>query len=326
MAVPLQLGFDNYALRSLGWKAAQLVDYAGALRLDVLLLSDLEVFETLSETGLRELKRRADDQGLALYAGMLSICPSSVIFDPRRGTAEEQLRLCLRVAGALGSPVARCVLGNWQDRRSPGGIEARIADTVKVLRACRTQALDAGVKIAVENHAGDMQSRELLALVEAAGSDVVGVTMDAGNATWALEDPALSLERLGPHALCTGIRDSAVWDTPEGAAFEWTAMGEGTVDWKAYFTRYRELCPETPVILETISGRAFAVPYLRDEFWDAYGGVQPRDFARFLALARRGRERPPPAPHLALDAAFQRAELEKSIRYCRQALGLGRRP
>jgi sugar phosphate isomerase/epimerase len=323
MVAPLKLGFDNYAIRSLGWKASQLVDYAGSLRLDALLLSDFDVYENLSDDSLRDLKRRANDHGLALLAGMLSICPSSMIFDSKRGPAEEQLRLGLRIARTLGSPVARCVLGNWQDRRSPGGIQARIADTVKVLKACRSQALDAGVKIAVENHAGDMQSRELLSLVEEAGGDFVGVTMDAGNATWALEDPAHSLELLGPRALCTGLRDSALWDTADGAAFHWTALGEGQVDWPAYFNRFRELCPETPVILETISAREFAVPYLRDEFWNAYAGVNPRDFARFLALARRGRPRPQPSQNLALDGAFQRAELERSIRYCREVLSLG---
>src|SRR2546422_7393329 len=186
---------------------------------------------------------------------MLSICPSSVIFDPRRGTAEEQLRLCIRIARLVGSPVARCVLGKVDDRHSVGGIEARIEETVKVLQACRAQSLDAGVKIAVETHAGDMQSRELLALVEASGPDFVAVTMDAGNATWALEDPLHNLEMLGPHAVCTGIRDSAVWERADGAAFEWVAMGEGNMDWGRYFQRYAELCPEAPVILETISAR-----------------------------------------------------------------------
>lgn len=31
-------------------------------------------------------------------------------------------------------------------------------------------------------------------------------------------------------------------------------MGEGMVDWKAYFARFAELCPEVAVNIETISG------------------------------------------------------------------------
>jgi sugar phosphate isomerase/epimerase len=320
----LALGFDNYSLRALGWKARQFVDYAAALRLDALLFSDFEVYESLSDDYLRDLKRRAADHGIALYAGMLSICPSSVIFDPKRGTAEEQLRLCLRIARALGSPTARCVLGKVNDRQSAGGIEARIADTVKVLQACRTEALDSGLKIAMENHAGDLQSRELLALIEAAGRDFVGVTMDAGNATWAMEHPLHSLERLGPHALCTGLRDSAAWETPDGVTFEWTALGNGGVDWKKYFARFAELCPRTPVILETISARQFQLPFRHDEFWAAYLRRSPEEFSRFMELARVGQPRPTPSAGLALNPDFQKAELEKSLRYCRDVLGLGR--
>jgi sugar phosphate isomerase/epimerase len=320
----LALGFDNYSVRSLGWKARQLVDYAASWRLDALLFSDFEVYESLADDHLRDLKHRAADHGLTLYAGMLSICPSSVIFDPKRGSAEEQLRLCLRIARALGSPIVRCVLGKVDDRRSSGGIAERIADTVKVIRACRTETLDSGLKIAVENHAGDLQSRELLALVADAGPDFVGVTVDAGNATWAMEHPLHSLELLGPCALCSGIRDSVAWETPDGAAFEWTALGDGGVDWKKYFTRFAELCPLAPVILETISARQFQMPFRRDEFWAAYPQRSPEEFSRFMELARTGKLRPTPPDGLALNPEFQKAELEKSLRHCRETLGLGR--
>ena len=94
----LQLGIDNYSLRAFGWNAAQLIDYAASLRLDVLMLSDLAVFGSRAASHLRDLRSRAADHGLALQVGMLSICPSSVMFDPRRGTAGEQLREAIRVA------------------------------------------------------------------------------------------------------------------------------------------------------------------------------------------------------------------------------------
>ena len=138
----LKLGFDNYSIRALGWKAPQLLQYAASLGLDTLLLSDLDVYETHSESTLKEVKARADHLGLELQVGMLSICPSSVLFNPRRGTAEAQLKLTIRIARTLGSPVARCVLGKVDDRRSRGGICARIAETVKVLKKVRSYALD----------------------------------------------------------------------------------------------------------------------------------------------------------------------------------------
>src|SRR5690606_10015489 len=99
-------------------------------------------------------------------------------FDRAAGTAEEQLLRVMRAARIASSRLVRCFLGTFNDRRTPGGIEARIADTVRVLRNVRAQALDMGLKIAVENHAGDMQSRELRSLIEAAGPDFVGACYD----------------------------------------------------------------------------------------------------------------------------------------------------
>ena len=328
MTSQLKLGFDNYALRALGWKASQLLEHAGSLNLDAILLSDLDVFESQAESYLKEIKTRADDLGLEIQVGMLSICPGSMMFDPRRGTAEEQLKLTIRTARTLGSSVARCVLGHIDDRKSDGGIAARMAETIQVLKNVRGFALDSGVRIAVENHAGDMQGWELIALIEEAGREFVGVTMDSGNATWALEDPLHNLEMLGPYAVSTGIRDSAVWETEEGAVLQWTAMGEGMVDWNRYFSRFAELCPNTPVQLETISGRPNPIAYLRDEFWDAYPQARIREFMKFVALAKRGSPKQPfTAPFgrdtNAAEQEFQKAELERSVRYCKEVLGLG---
>ena len=167
---------------------SQLIDYAASLALDVLMISDVDSFERQDEVYLRDLRKRAEDSGLRLQAGMLSICPTSSMFDARRGEAAEQLRQVIRIARGIGSPIARCVLGIVGDRRSAGGIAARIAETVAVLREVRSFAVDHEIKIAVENHAGDMRARELVALIEEAGSDFVGALIDAGNAAWALED------------------------------------------------------------------------------------------------------------------------------------------
>ena len=322
----LKLGFDNYAIRALGWKAPQLLDYAAAQKLDAILFSDPDVFESHSDVYLREIKARADALGIEIQVGMLSICPSSVLFDRHRGTATEQLKQMIRIAGDVGSKVVRCVLGKVDDRKSKsrGGIEARIAETVKVLKIVRSYAVDAGVRIAVENHAGDMQGRELVTLIEEAGRDFVGATMDSGNATWALEDPLSNLEILGPYALSTGIRDSVLWPVDDGVILQWTAMGGGCVDWRRYFKRYTELCPKVPVQLEIISGRPIPIPFLRDEFWDAYPNVRPREFVKFLKLAQNAPARRPFTSR-SKDAVrrFQRRELVRSVRYCREVLGLG---
>ncbi|MCP5522651.1 MAG: sugar phosphate isomerase/epimerase [Verrucomicrobiales bacterium] len=319
----LKLGLDNFAVRGMGWKAPQLIDYAASLKLDTLFISDLDAFESHDGAHLRDLRRMASDKGLELYLGTWSICPTSRTFKDKWGTAEEHLALGIRMATDLGSPVIRVVQGAREDRQTEGGIEARIADTIKVCQACRSRAVDAGIKIAIENHAGDMQARELVTLVEAAGRDYVGVNMDSGNATWTLEDPQESLEILGPYVCCTSLRDSMIWETDNGARVAWTAMGEGLVDWKAYFARFAAFCPQVPVQIETISGFSVEFPYLQTDFWNVWPKALAKDFAKFLAMARKGRPLEAVRPQgREAQQAYQREDLEKSLTYCR-TLGLG---
>lgn len=326
----IPLGFDNFSVRAFGWKAPRLIDYAAELKADILLMSDLDVYESMDEAYLSDLRKRAADKGLALQAGSLSICPTSKRFKDTHGTAEEHLRLIIRIARAIGSPVARCVLGSAEDRKGEGGITPHIKGTVAVCRAVRSYALDCGVKIAIENHAGDLTAHELAGLIEEAGRDFVGATMDSGNATWTLEDPLRNLEILGPYAVTTGMRDSMVWETPEGAMVQWTAIGDGCVDFKAYAARFARLCPGVAFVLEIIAGLQRPFPFKDPAFMAPYADVPRAEIDRFAALAKRGRPieaRKPPADKdkKLADQEFQREQLERSMRYCRETLGLGLR-
>lgn len=326
---PTALGIDNFAVRAFGWKAHELIQYAAGLQLDTLFLSDIDCLPSLEDGALREVKAEADAAKLELYVGSWSICPTSVRFKPKWGTAEEHLRTGIRVSKALGSPVFRVILGAMEDRKTPGGINARIDDTVKVLKACRKDALDAGIKIAVENHAGDMHSWELIRLVESAGTDFVGVNIDSGNAAWTLEDPTDLLERLGPYTICSSLRDDMIWSTPDGAAIQWTAMGDGIVEWNHYMDRWKVLCPQVPVQIETISGFTRQFPYKTEGFWEHYD-KKPEVLAKFEALAAKGHalenyKAPEGMDKKEAEKAYQKAQIERSIQYCRNELGLGRK-
>jgi sugar phosphate isomerase/epimerase len=323
----IKLGLDNFAVRGMGWKAPRLIEYAASLKTDSLFISDLDAFENHSETYLRDIRAQASERGLQIHLGTWSICPTSKTFRDKWGPAEEHLALGIRIAKALGSPVLRVILGNGEDRRSEGGIEARIRDTVKVCKALRSKATDSGVRIAVENHAGDMQAWELVTLIEEAGKDYVGANVDSGNATWTMEDPLTSLEILGPYVLTTSLRDSAIWESPNGATVQWTAMGDGLVDWKKYFARFAELCPNVPVHIETISGFNREIPFLKPDFWNVWPNARAVDLAKFMALAKKGKPRDPwKAPEgrdrKLAEQQYQKAEIERSIEYCR-GLGLG---
>lgn len=317
----IPLGMDNFAVRAAGLKGRALVEYAASLKLDTLFVTDLPGLGSLKEADARELRQVAADKGLAILLGSWSICPTSKAFKKDWGTAEEHLELGLRLAKAVGSPLFRVVLGTREDRRTPGGIEARIEDTVKVLKSRRSMAQDLGVKVAIENHAGDLTADELITLMEAAGRDWVGANMDSGNALWTLEDPMESLEKLGPYALSTSLRDSVAWETEKGCKVQWVAMGDGTVaDLEAYFARYARLCPKVAVNIETIGGFAMELPYLDPAFWSVWPKRNAAEFARFLKVVKRGH---PLEQYDGGKVDRQKEDLERSLRYCRETLGLG---
>lgn len=317
----IKLGMDNFAVRALGLKGRTLVDYAAGLKLDTLFITDLPALGTLEVSEAAELRRYAADKGIEILLGSWSICPTSKSFRKDWGTAEEHLTTGLKLSKTVGSPVFRVVLGAREDRRTPGGIEARMEDTVRVLKARRNLALDLGVKVAVENHAGDMTATELAWLVEAAGTEYVGVNLDCGNALWTLEDPLDSLEKLGPYTLTTSFRDSAVWATEKGCKVQWTAFGEGQcIDWKQFFTRFAALCPGVAVNVETIGGFAMELPYLDPEFWSAFPKKPAAEFIRFLGLVQRGK---PVDQFDGGDKSKQEGELSRSLTYLRDTIGLG---
>lgn len=326
-----KLGFDNFSVRTWGWKAPQLIQHAAALKVDTLLMSDLEVYESLEEKYLDQVRAQAAQAEIELQVGTTSICPTSKAYDAKKwGPAEDHARLLIRTARRLGSPVARCYLGTRNDREGDGGIYRHIDAMVKLLRSIKSEAEDAEVKIAVENHAGDMQAWELVTLIEAAGKEFVGATMDPGNAAWTMEDPMVNLETLGPYALTTGIRDSAIWETDDGASSMWVTMGQGVVDWPAYVARFQQLCPRTPFVLEVISYKwQYDMPYLKPEYWTQFPRARAAEFARFVALAKHGKKyelppgRPSGEPSAELEKAQQKYDLAADVRYCKEVLGLG---
>lgn len=317
-------GFDNFSIRALGWKAGKLLDYAAEQKVTAILFSNLDVYESHDDAYLKDLSQKAQNLGIKIYAGTGGICPTAHRFSDKWGDAPTMLSLTLKIANKLGSPVARCYQGFSDDRRSPGGIQARNEDTLKVLAAVKPLAIDLGVKIAIENHAGDMQGWELARLIEKAGTEFVGATIDPGNATWTLEDPMDNLEALAPHILCSGIRNSMVWETEEGAEAAWTSPGEGLTDMKAYAKRFFELAPHAPFLIETISGFSKPFPYLQPGFWKGYEEIPAKNFAAFVALAKKGKAIPPfdkPAENQKeAEQAFQKADLERSIKWCKANL------
>jgi sugar phosphate isomerase/epimerase len=314
----VKIGIDLFSIRSSGWTPFEYLDYCSKWSASVVHFSEIRFIGNLEPDHLRKVREHAAKLGIELEIGMRSICPSSKAFDPSQGTAEQQIERMVNAAKLAGSQIVRAFLGTMNDRPGPVPIEGHIENTVKVLRNVRSRVMDAGVKIAIENHAGDMQARELKMLIEGAGKDFVGACLDSGNPLWVLEDPHLTLETLAPYVVTSHIRDTAVWKLPDGAAVQWVRMGEGNIGIDNYVRRYMELCPGKAITLEIIVTNARKFAYLEPKFWDGYRNVPAWEFSRFLSLLEKGKPREPrPAVPKEQAAQVEREDLEASMQWLR---------
>jgi sugar phosphate isomerase/epimerase len=327
----MKLGVDNFSLRFNDWDAFQLLDYAKRIGLDVVHFSDLGPFKRLDDAYLDEVKQHADHLNIAVEVGMGSICPTSNTFSNARGSAAEQLTQMLHIAARFGSPGVRCYLGNNADRRT--GIQRHIESTIATCQEVRALAMDLGIKIAIENHAGDLQGRELKQLIERAGPEYVGACIDTGNPLWVGESPFTTLEHLAPYIVMSHIRDSAVWAHPKGAAVLWVPMGEGTVHIDEWAKQYKELCSSTNFTMEVIATLPPRVlNYLEPEYWEIYPDAPAHEFARFLRHVTEGQAYTKPmltadwgnlTPEIRAALGVEQCrQLEQSVRYCRDKLNI----
>ena len=219
-------------------------------------------------------------------------------------------------AKIVRSPIVRAVLGSSADRR--GGIEKHIDSMVAVLKNSRSKVMDAGVKVAIENHAGDMQARELKGLVEAAGPDFVGVCIDSGNPVWTIEDPHLTLETLAPvRADEPHARQRAL----EHARRRRRAMdadgrrqhGHG----RLHPHLHRRSARARPCRSRSSSAatRGCSTTAIR-QFWELFKSTPAWEFARFLTLCDKGKPTPaaPPDPAMTPQAR-NLADVEASVKW-----------
>lgn len=329
---PIPMGLNTYCLRAMRWDDARLLDYCAAQKLDAIFLQDSLDPKRDDPAHWKWVRARAKELGLHLETGGSSLLPRTEAEAPAK---MKLLRRNLERAAAMGSPLVRTLLASDRASLPPGPIEKHVETAIRMLKEARSQAMDLGVKIAVEVHK-DLQAREHRTILDGAGRDFTGSYLDTGNPVFMMEDPLQTVEILGPYALTVHLRDSVVYEHPQGIAVQWVPLGEGTVDFPAIIARVRELCSGAHIYIKPITGRPpYIHPIYETGFWAGYGEVRAADFARFLTLAKRGRpyekhvviedlQGVPIPPHFLPAIQFQqRDHMERSIAYARKSLGLG---
>jgi len=334
-AAPRQwlLGINTYCLRFERWNDRALIDYCVKQKLDASFLQDSLDPAAMDPKHWADVRAWSKDSGLHLETGGGAILPKTIDQVPR---VVATLRKNIERASAMGSPIVRALLaGDRYSMPDSGPVEPHVETAVKILREVRSQAMDAGLKIGIENHK-DLQAWETRQLIETAGKEFVGSYLDTGNPVFVAEDPRTTLEELGPYAVTFHLRDSVVYEQPDGVAVQWVPLGEGTVDFKALVARASEILPQSVYIYcKPITARPpVVIPVYSQEFWTKwFPRARSRDLARFLALAKRGQ--PYDKPQIVEDVAGAREKymdalkvqqiehMERSLDYCRKELNLG---
>ena len=319
----ITLGMDGHSVRGMRWKAHDLINYASTLNVGSVLFNSMSYFKSLDNDYLQSVSKLLTDKDLRFYFGVGSLSVNSTTYNEKFGNPQQLIEKGIRLAKIFNTPAVTCKIGNVKDRYTDGGIGARMEEIIKELKAMRSQIQDAGIKFAVENHAGDLRAEEVITIIEEVGTDICGAMVDPGNSVWSMEDPVEHLQKLGKYALCTSIRNYRIWPSDNGATFQWTAVGEGSVDFQKYTQLMAELCPGVPLHVESISDSPREIPYLTDEYWQGFPDLKAKDLTGFYNRVKNGSPIDVAAPPLGADEnqfwqERQKSELNKSIAWLRE--------
>jgi sugar phosphate isomerase/epimerase len=285
----MEIGIDHYTIAHRGLSAEETLNLAQERGLAGVQFHDATVIDlALRRDRLEEFRRKAEAMRMYLEVGIPS--PNPV----RRGRAEgrtitpeehaRDLLPHLQAVAALGCRHARAFVGDRHDRfrRDSSWADQQVA-AGEVLRRLRPALRDLGLRIALENHA-DLTADELLAMIDAVGDDVMGVTLDTGNLTMRLDDPLPAAERLAPRTLTTHIKDSVLAFTPRGLCWQARPVGSGIVPIADILGLLHKANPSINLSIE-LHPRTYDLPIFNPTWLSYFPALTPAGLAAIVALA-----------------------------------------
>jgi len=206
-------------------------------------------------------------------------------YDPRLTNTLEE---AIAIAQVLGADIAKVSMDLKRPRpvgasRFHPEVMNQLEYFAKLLKAATPKAEAAGVKIAVENHT-DAFSAEVLWVLDQVNHPFVGACVDTVNGLHVTEDPMVAIENLVPRAFTNHFRDNRIQIQHDGFKLTGAAVGEGDLDMKRAYEIIRDQSSMNRINIELDMDAVSDNP----------------------AEARR----------------HEREAIKRSIRYCREVLGV----
>ena len=203
--------------------------------------------------------------------------------------------------------------------------DRQLADTTAVLQRLAPVARDLGVRLALEPHL-DATSFQLLGIIEAVGSDVVGICLDTANVMARMEDPLEAARRLAPHVLMTHAKDAILLFHEAGLRWQCRPCGQGAVPFPALLELLDAYAPDLTLSIEDHAG-LFELPIYDPDWIATFTDLTTSELALLFRrawmsgrrLSTRRQEDPEVLETLPWEERVS-PRLDASIRYLRDLL------
>ena len=242
------------------------------------------VLESLERSYLEEVAAAAKERELYLEYNM------SLDLGGRGIGIQHDLTEAVHTAQALGADLVKVSMDLMRPRpfcasRFDAQVMPQLERAAGILKAAAPEARAAGIRLALENHC-DSFSEEVLWVLDRVDETNVGACLDTVNAWHVGEDPRAAASALAPRAFTNHFRDDRCVFRRDGFEVIGAANGDGDIDLAHAYRLLRDQSACTRINIETEMGFD-----LDDK-----------------EAALRG----------------EREAITRSIRYCRQVLGIGR--
>lgn len=216
----------------------------------VVQIADNLPIENLSEEDLDLLLEYAENKNINLEMGS-------------RGLSPDHTMKCLLTAEYIKSPLLRMVIDS-------AGFEPQLPDIISIIRDLLPEFRSRKIRLAIENH-DRFKARQFEEIVQAAGSEWIGICLDSVNSMGAGEGFETVSDILIPYTLNLHIKDFTIFRAPHkmGLAIEGRPAGKGMLNIPELVTKIEKtgLCRSAILELWTPPGKDLDETIARESSW-----------------------------------------------------------